>query len=473
MKTKDIYLTIERRNKILTSLHTISSIKHDKITLSITLKILGIQMFEYLSEEDYQEHLRQEKARGSLEERLKRKIEFDTKKAELINQQIEEERKKLEALENQQRQNLLNIQTDIKLKFDSNELSLTEEAKKQIQLKKEVETISEVVPPTKSRKKTITLKEGYLKWLEKKKNIDKVGNSSFKTYQSGYKYLTLLIDENRTIDTIEPYEISDLQNLLTQLPKNTFTYNKFKDKTLEEILELIDEDENEFSLLTNDTINNHCNNYSNMFDYFWKQNYIDTNPVRLDSLAKNETIKLSFDDEDIVKIMNEIEEEGLKHLFKIALYSGLRISEILLMKKTDIIEGNLFSIQEGKTKNSIREVYIHEQIKDLVEYYLKNNESDYLIFNGEINAITKRVNRNIKKIVGDNRKTFHSTRHNFIERISDNKNSDKIDRMKISGHSLSKEDKLHLERYGHYSFKKKRNENKDIVSFVKYDCLEK
>ncbi|MDP3267053.1 MAG: tyrosine-type recombinase/integrase, partial [Sulfuricurvum sp.] len=222
----------------------------------------------------------------------------------------------------------------------------------------------------------------------------------------------------------------------------------------------------------NDTINNHCKNYSNMFDYFWKQNYIDSNPVRLDSLAKNETIKLSFDDEDIVKIMNEIEEEGLKHLFKIALYSGLRISEILLMKKTNIIDGNYFSIQEGKTKNSIREVYIHEQIKDLVEYYLKNSENDYLIFNAEINAITKRVNRNIKKIVGDNRKTFHSTRHNFIERISENKNSDKIDRMKISGHSLSKEDKLHLERYGHYSFKKKRNENKEIVSFVKYECLE-
>lgn len=365
LKTKDLYLSIERRNKILTSLDTISSIKHDKITLSITLKILGIlKMFEYLSEDDYQEHLKQEEARGTLEERLKRKIEIDKRKEALENQKLEEERKQLEDLHNQERQNLSNIQTDIKLKFDNNELSLTEEAKKKIELQKVQEQKPDPVPLTKSRKKTITLKEGYLRWLEKKKNIDKVGNSSFKTYQSGYKYLTLVIDENRPVDNIEPYEISDLQNLLTQLPKNTFTYNKFKDKSLKEILDLMEEDENEFSLLSNDTINNHCNNYSNMFDYFWKQNYIDTNPVRLDSLSKNETIKLSFDDEDIVKIMNELEEEGLKHLFKIALYSGLRISEILLMKKTDIIEGNLFSIQEGKTKNSIREVYIHKQIME-------------------------------------------------------------------------------------------------------------
>ncbi len=431
-------------------------------------------MFEYMTEADWEEYYRQEKALGTIEERLNRLIEKEKKKEALENQRLEEERKRLEDLKNQELQNLLNIQTDIKLKFDNNELSLTDEAKRQIELKKVSEpTPPEIVSPTKSRKKTITLKEGYSKWLEKKKNIDKVGNSSFKTYQSGYKYLTLVIDENRTVDTIEPYEISDLQNLLTQLPKNTFTYNKFKDKTLEEIFDLMEEDEDEFSLLTNDTINNHCANYSNMFDYFWKQNYIDSNPVRLDSLAKNETVKLSFEDEDIVKIMAEMEEDGLKHLFKIALYSGLRISEILLMKKTDIIDGEFFSVKDGKTKNSIREVYIHDQIKDLVDYYLKNNESDYLIFNAEINAITKRVNRNIKKIVGDKRKTFHSTRHNFIERISENKNSDKIDRMKISGHSLSKEDKLHLERYGHYSFKKKRNENKEIVSFVKYDCLEK
>ncbi len=430
-------------------------------------------MFEYMSEEDYQEYLRHQKSEPTIEEKLQKLIAKEKRKEELLNQQLEEEQKRLEDLHNQERQNLLNIQSDIKLKFENNELSLTEEAKKQIQLQKAPAPQPETIAPTKSRKKTITLKEGYSKWLEKKKNIDKVGNSSFKTYQSGYKYLTLVIDENRTVDTIEPYEISDLQNLLTQLPKNTFTYNKFKDKTLEEILDLMEEDENEFSLLTNDTINNHCANYSNMFDYFWKQNYIDSNPVRLDSLAKNETVKLSFDDEDIVKIMDEMEEEGLKHLFKIALYSGLRISEILLMKKTDILEGNFFSIKDGKTKNSIREVYIHEQIKDLVDYYLKNNESEYLIFNAEINAITKRVNRNIKKIVGDNRKTFHSTRHNFIERISDNTNSNKIDRMKISGHSLSKEDKLHLERYGHYSFKKKRQENKDIVSFVKYGCIEK
>jgi len=215
-------------------------------------------MFEYIDREEYD---RLEKLKPSLQEKLKKQIVLDKQKEAIENQKLEEERQRLEDLHNQERQHLLNIQTDIKLKFDNNELSLTEEAKKQIELQKVPEPTPEPVTPTKSRKKTITLKEGYSKWLEKKKNIDKVGNSSFKTYQSGYKYLTLVIDENRTVDTIEPYEISDIQNLLTQLPKNTFTYNKFKDKTLEEILDLMEEDEDEFSLLTNDTINNHCANY--------------------------------------------------------------------------------------------------------------------------------------------------------------------------------------------------------------------
>ncbi|MDP3292472.1 MAG: hypothetical protein Q8M43_10620, partial [Sulfuricurvum sp.] len=227
LKTKDINLSIERRNKILTSLDSSNLVKHDKITLSITLKILGIKkMFEYIDFGDLKQY-------ELTDEQIKKKVvKLQEDHYKKIAQQ-EKEELELKELQLKEEQRLINIQTDIKLKFDSNELSLTEEAKKQIQLKKEIE----IVPPIKSRKKTITLKEGYLRWLEKKKNIDKVGNSSFKTYQSGYKYLTLVIDENRTVDNIEPYEISDLQNLLTQLPKNTFTYNKFKNKTLEEILE--------------------------------------------------------------------------------------------------------------------------------------------------------------------------------------------------------------------------------------------
>jgi len=111
----------------MTSLDTKNSVKHDKITLNITLKILGIQMFEYMTEEDWEEHYRQEKALGTMEERLNRLIAKEKKKEALENQRLEEERKRLEDLQNQELQNLLNIQTDIKLKFDNQELSLTEE----------------------------------------------------------------------------------------------------------------------------------------------------------------------------------------------------------------------------------------------------------------------------------------------------------------------------------------------------------
>lgn len=127
LKTKDRYLSIERRNKIFTSINTTSSVKHDKITLTITRKILGIQMFEYMSEEDYQEYLRHEKSEPTIEEKLQKLIAKEKRKEELLNQQLEEERKRLEDLHNQERQHLLNIQSDIKLKFDNNELSLTEE----------------------------------------------------------------------------------------------------------------------------------------------------------------------------------------------------------------------------------------------------------------------------------------------------------------------------------------------------------
>ena len=91
-------MSIERRNKIFTSLNTTNSVKHDKITLTITRKILGIQMFEYMSEEDYQEFLRHEKSQPTIEEKIQKLIAKEKRKEELLNQQLEEERKRLEDL---------------------------------------------------------------------------------------------------------------------------------------------------------------------------------------------------------------------------------------------------------------------------------------------------------------------------------------------------------------------------------------
>jgi len=312
-----------------------------------------------------------------------------------------------------------------------------------------------------------TIREGFEKWLKYKVNIDKVKNSSIKTYKSGFKYLLLFIDEDKKIDTFTTKDFKIIHEYFPQLPKNTFQFKIFKNQPLTEILELNEIEDNE--TLKNKTINNHFFNYRSMFEYFIYEEIIEKNPVNVRLLNINDSERIHFENEDLIVLFNTIQEKEFKDLIKISLYTGMRISEILLLKKSDI-ENDIIKILQGKTKNSIREIYIHNQIKDLIKHYLNNNGTEFLIFDGNVNRVTKTINRRIKKSLNDDRKTFHSCRKSFVNRLLKIENRQIEYIQKIIGHSISKTSKLTTETYGG-EYLVPRDILKTYIEFVDYELF--
>ena len=290
-----------------------------------------------------------------------------------------------------------------------------------------------------------TLKKAYDEWFNYKKNIDKVSNSSLKAYTSAFKYLTLFVGEDKKIDTFTTKDFKIIQRHLVELPANTFKFQMFQNKSVREILEMNEIEQT--PTLNNKTINNHCKNYKAMFDYFVYEEYIDKNPVHLRSLDEKKSDRTSFDDEDIVKLFAEIKEQELKDVMKISLYTGMRISEILLLEKSNI-KDDIISIGQGKTDNAPRKIYIHDQIKDIINHYKLTNDGSYLILDGNVNRVGKLINRRIQFILNDERKTFHSFRKRFTKELLTIHDRRLEYIQKILGHSISQTAKMTTETYG-------------------------
>jgi len=316
------------------------------------------------------------------------------------------------------------------------------------------------------QEKMLSLRQGFDEWFYYKKNVDKVGDSSLKTYQSGFKYLALFVGEEKKIDTFTTKDFKDIRRFLLELPSNTFKFQAFKDKSIKEVLEINEILQN--PTLNNKTINNHCMNYKAMFDYFIYEEHIDKNPVQfLKKLDEKKSNRTSFDDSDIVQIFSEIKEQELKDMMRISLYTGMRISEILLLEKSHI-NNDIIMIQQGKTDNSRRKIYIHDEIKGIIQHYLDINETPYLIFDGNVNRIGKTINRRIKDVLKNDTKTFHSFRKRFTKELLKIENRQLEYIQKILGHSIAETSKLTTETYGE-EFEVPYEYLKAYVEFVKYD----
>ena len=115
---------------------------------------------------------------------------------------------------------------------------------------------------------------------------------------------------------------------------------------------------------------------------------------------------------------------------KIALYSGMRISEILSLKKSDI-KNEFIIINKGKTENAKRKIPIHPKLKHIIENY------DFsILVNGSVGYHIKKINKQINTIIPDKSKTFHCLRKNFVQSLYSNKISPDTIKV-IIGHSTN------------------------------------
>lgn len=254
---------------------------------------------------------------------------------------------------------------------------------------------------------TITIKDLYYRWT--KQYFETVSDSSINATKTSWK----------TLEKLQNYKIKDLkldhyQKLFDDSGKHTPTLKRIK-VTL-----------------------------GLMYDYAVKHELI--NKDKRDMISYIDTSKggnpnslkrSNFTSQEIKILWDNVSEDRVKMIL-ILIYTGLRISEFLGLKKEDIhLTKRYFSITKSKTESGIRTVPIADKISPLVEYLLDNNQGEYLITNQKSKPLSYRTYYDYywKPILSELNIShrIHDTRHTFVSLMASNNIDERIIK-RIVGH---------------------------------------
>ena len=286
---------------------------------------------------------------------------------------------------------------------------------------------------------SIIFRELSFKFVDAKKKAGNVNKSSYKAYASTFNKLIEYF-KNRPVNSLELEDYEKFMDFLSDIHK-----------------------------IKNKTINSHINYLNQFLDFAVSRKLIKENNAKgIKNLKEEDVDKENFTDEDIKNILAyEYNEPAIENFFLIAMYSGMRLGEIHNLTNDDIKQDNgiyYFNITDGKTKNSIRQVPIHDEILvkvlEMIFPLLPKKTKD---------AAQKVLNRRLYKVIDkESTKSFHTFRAKFIEKaMNANPEDNKIILLQDAvGHSKSKEASLTVDGYGKgFTLKLK----KEIINSVSYD----
>ncbi len=317
----------------------------------------------------------------------------------------------------------------------------------------------------------VTLGEYWDKLFEYLINIKKLSESSLKGYRSSKKYLNLFYNDDTDVGVFTKKIFRDLQVTYTKLPIKTCSNKKYENMTIKELTEL------DVDKLNNKTINVQFSYYKVLFQELVYDEITHENIVSVKKLPEQDSNKERYSDKDLEKIFTSELDTKYKNLCKISLYTGMRYSEILFLKTQGIVNVNgvdCIEIKEGdtstKTKNSVRTIPIHNEIKTLIKNSQKTTTNNYLFYNGNNTdeevfgtVENKNINKELNKIIIDKNKTFHSFRKNFITKLYETSPTQESFIKVLSGHSIK--NNITLSVYGNVNI----NELFKMVEKVEFD----
>lgn len=249
--------------------------------------------------------------------------------------------------------------------------------------------------------KKLTLSNIYNRFMDTKK--DKISETSFKNYTFLYKYLKPL--QEMKMSNIKTAHLQTLIDNLTKVKTN----EKLSSSSLKRIKSLL----------------------SNLFTYAMKLDVIEKNYSQFIEMPKHEIIivRKIFTPEEIETLWKNIDK--IKHIdtILILIYTGMRINELLKLKKENVDLINDTIIGGSKTeagKNRI--IPIHPKIKSLIINRM-NTPTEFLICN--VTGKNKYSYTNFKtchfnKIMHELKMshTPHDTRHTFATMLTEVSNND-------------------------------------------------
>lgn len=290
-------------------------------------------------------------------------------------------------------------------------------------------------------KPSITFAEVYDKWSEKK--FEEISRSNVNGYQASYKLCSKIYDV-KFVDL----KLSHLQGVVNSCGKNYPTLKKLR------IL------------------------FNQLFDYAVQNEIISKDKHIVEYLKIGTPTKSDkhyrFTDDEIGTLWKWSDKNEYVQLMLMLIYSGVRPGELFSLKKSNVnLEEKSFWIEKGKTENAARKVPIHQRTLPFFEYWIRKNDSEYLIT--QLNGVNFRFDTNHgqytdtywKPLLADmgilqytNEKgetrehTPDDTRHTFTTMWKE-KRLDEAMRRKIQGHSGKGIGEM---VYTHFEFEKLREE---------------
>jgi len=270
-----------------------------------------------------------------------------------------------------------------------------------------------------------TISAGFEEFLIHQSEVENVGEKSIVKYKTSLKYILLFCDKDKKIDSFTKEFFKEIQNKIRQFPKRALQHQKYHNKKFNEIMKNFNN--KDYERLSNQYINSLFISFFQYFDFFEYENYIVKNPVESRVLKSDTKHILNFENEEIELMLNNLDCSLSKDLFKIGLLTGMRISEIANMTKSNIdLEEKIITITESKTKSSQRVIPIHKRILRIIEFYYGNTKDEFLFGEDSVNKLTKLVNRRIKKVIDTKGKSFHSTRKNITMKMYQLQQNNKV-----------------------------------------------
>lgn len=130
-----------------------------------------------------------------------------------------------------------------------------------------------------------------------------------------------------------------------------------------------------------------------------------------------------FTTEEIKKLWKATEENKNAQLILMLLYSGVRIMELLDLKKEDVdLENQCFKVRASKTTSGIRTVPIADKLVPYWKESMERSKTEYAVCNANGNKMTydnfkKRYWFPLMEEIGATH-TPHETRHTFISLLT-------------------------------------------------------
>lgn len=252
----------------------------------------------------------------------------------------------------------------------------------------------------------ITLTELYYRWLPAHTSNTSPSRSTLDSYSNSFKHLVSLHYE-----PFQQLKYEDYQKIIDSMRKSELSYSSLK--KVRSLISLLEK-------------------------YAVKIDLISRCYAPLLSIGKNRPVRphRPFSRQKINRLWSHCNAPGVDTVL-ILLYTGMRVSEMLHLKKSDVnLRHGYIRITKSKTVSGIRTIPIHHRIAPLVAKRM-HSSGDYLVTNAgkpydySYYCI---IWRSVMQIIKANGHTTHDCRHT-VATLLDNAGANETAKRRILGHA--------------------------------------